>query len=446
MQYEDLLSLKEARNKLTILIDNKETIKRSSVKQERMNISEMLVPEFDIEQLIWDLKQLLPMQITFEWVKSHQDITKEGKQIFGLFPRKVQLNCEVDKLAARGVMINPPPRAVYTHTVAALYDSNKKQVTNTSQYLYQWINGPKTREYIGRKCNWENEELDSIDWHALGQAMKSYTQFQKSKAIQLMYDWQNDGAQKNLFQQAEGKCPGCGEYETHMHYLDCSYSKMQEARKGALRALSTGLRSINTYPGGIALILQGIQTSFKEAVRQSGFPTSYKDALLHKATSNQYNLGHQAMQKGFIVKSWEIMQREWCRENGVRHNPTKWSRKVVILLHNYSKTLWKARNQVLHGENSSKAIEIRKAKCKERIKVLYKVNRKHLTSPDKKLFNLPLQYRVKGSIAGMTLWIDRAEMVFQHALQKEEMKQETLITWWFPKSQKWKKQTSSDPG
>ena len=45
----------------------------------------------------------------------------------------------------------------------------------------------------------------------------------------------------------------------------------------------------------------------------------------------------------------------------------------------------------------------------------------------------------------MTLWIDRAEMVFQQALQKEEIKQKALITWWFPKSHKWKQQKPSDP-
>ena len=63
-----------------------------------------------------------------------------------------------------------------------------------------------------------------------------------------------------------------------------------------------------------------------------------------------------------------------------------------------------------------------------------------------KLFQLPLKYRQKGSIAGMTLWIDRAEMLFQQNIQKSEAIQKELITWWFPKSQKWKKQTASDPG
>ena len=69
-----------------------------------------------------------------------------------------------------------------------------------------------------------------------------------------------------------------------------------------------------------------------------------------------------------------------------------------------------------------------------------------MSAKDKKLFQLPLKYRLKGSIAGMTLWIDRAEMLFQHKMQTSEGIQRELTTWWFPKSQKWKKQTASDPG
>ena len=332
------------------------------------------------------------------------------------------------------------------HTVAALYNTNKRQVTDISHFLYNKINGQSTKEYIGNKYNWEAEEIDSIDWKALGQAMKSYTQFQRSKTIQLMYNWQNDGAQKDLFQHEEGKCPGCEDYESHMHYLICPNSKMKEARKEAIRSLSAGLHAINTYPGCIVIIQHGLLNSFKEAVQRSGIPSLYKEVLLHEAASNQDKLGHHVMHKGFIVKSWETTQREWCRESGSRHDPNKWSRKLVILLHTFSKSLWKARNQVLHGSDNSESIEIRKARCKERIKILYKSNRRHLMSDDRKLFNMPLQYRQKGSIAGMTLWIERAEMAFQQALKKEEMKQKSMITWWFPKSQKWKKQKPSDPG
>lgn len=105
-----------------------------------------------------------------------------------------------------------------------------------------------------------------------------------------------------------------------MHYLTCPHPKLKEARKGAVRTLSVGLRSINIYPGCKAMILKGLLTIFEHAVQCSGIPTLYKDILLHKAASNQHNLGHHTMHKGFIAKSWETIQSEWCRKNGSQHN------------------------------------------------------------------------------------------------------------------------------
>ena len=445
LQYNDLLRFTK-NNKIVVWIDNKDAIKRSAELQERMNVSEMMVPEYDIEKLVWDIKSLLPFQVKLMWVKSHQNETKDGKPIFGPFCREVQLNCEVDELAKRGSALTPRKREIYTHTVAGIYDSNNVLATDVYKYLYDKINGPKIWEYIGAKFNWEEEQLQTINWESLGKVMRTYSQFQRNKIIQLMYDWQNDGSQKVKFAQTNGKCPGCEQHETHLHFVSCPHKKMIDARKRALNALSVGLRSINTYPGSIALITNGLCTNFEEAMKSIGIPKSYKDVLLLEAAMKQHDLENHAMHRGMIVRHWETVQSEWCREIGARYDSVKWSVKVIRLLHTYTRAIWNARNEILHGENVSESIELRKAKCKERIRALYKHNRKCLTPTDKKLFHLPMRYRQKGSIAGMTLWIDRVEMIFQDRMNKEDLAQKGLITWWFPKSQKWKRQTSSDPG
>lgn len=62
----------------------------------------------------------------------------------------------------------------------------------------------------------------------------------------------------------------------------------------------------------------------------------------------------------------------------------------------------------------SEQLEIVKMKCRRRIRELYKKPRNKLSLEDKKLFQMPLAYRLKGTGAGMSLWIERAEMVFQH--------------------------------
>lgn len=446
IHYKDLLPLSKNMKNISIWIDNKETIKRSTTDKQRMNVSEFWAPEYDVERLIWDIKQLLPATMKFKWVKSHQDETKDGQKINGPFKREVQLNIEMDALAAKGLLLPQTKRAIYSHTVGGFYDNEGKLATNLSKFLYKTINGPTIFEYIGRKFNWEREDLDKIDWDALGQVLAAYSQHQRNKTIQLMYDWQNVGEQKEKFHQADGKCPGCDEHEYHMHYLECTNKRMMSERKKAISTFSAGLRAINTYPGCISIIVKGLLTSYAESIQNLECPNSYKDILLQEAATEQHELENHAMNRGMISKKWEKVQAEWCRETGSRHDPRRWSTKLIRHIHSFMKAMWSARNLLLHGENSSEAIEIRKAKCRERIRVLYKTPRTNLTLKDKKIFQLPLQYRLKGSIAGMTLWIDRAEMIFQQTMAKENLRQKQLITWWFPKSQKWKIQKPSDPG
>ena len=203
---------------------------------------------------------------------------------------------------------------------------------------------------------------------------------------------------------------------------------------------------MNTFPGCIATISEGLNNDFKQAMESIGMPKLYKEVLLIEAARQQYELGHNAMFRGMIVKGWEIMQHKWCREIGIQHNSRRWSIKLVGLLHSYSKLLWTTCNNILHGEELSKTIEIRRAKCRERIKILYKASRKNLSTNDKKLFLLPVQYRLKGSIAGISQWIDRAEMLFQAKQTKEDTTQQKVSMWWYPKSQKWKKQIPIEPG
>ena len=95
------------------------------------------------------------------------------------------------------------------------------------------------------------------------------------------------------------------------------------------------------------------------------------------------------------------------------------------------------KNGTLSDTGEVTLLEIKKAKCRLRVKELYKKSRSGLNTEEKKLFNLPLAYRLKGSAAGMLLWIERVELSFQHREQDEN---NNLITryWWYKQSKKWR--------
>lgn len=113
---------------------------------------------------------------------------------------------------------------------------------------------------------------------------------------------------------------------------------------------------------------------------------------------------------------------------GKRFDQRKWYISFISAIH----TLWKRQNLTKHGETDKEIEDITKMKYQKRIQELYKRSRKNLKRSrknlslnDKKLFNLLLQYHLKGAVCGLAIWIERAELVFQQQDQDEKNNLET---------------------
>ena len=92
---------------VTIYLDNKEAIEKAAEKNEKLNVSEFMKPEYDLECLIWDVQESMPIKVIHKWVKGHQNELKDGRTIFGPFTQDTQLNIEMDKLAVAGTNLTP---------------------------------------------------------------------------------------------------------------------------------------------------------------------------------------------------------------------------------------------------------------------------------------------------------------------------------------------------
>ena len=162
------------------------------------------------------------------------------------------------------------------------------------------------------------------------------------------------------------------------------------------------------------------------------------DQLLLQAVMQQVKMGMTVFPKGFISLDWIKVQKEWCKMNDQKIDSDRWEFTFIKCIQDYTQAMWVKRNQILHGEDESQQIEIIKMKCKKRIRELYKRSRQKLSLEDKKLFQMPLIYRLKGTCAGMTLWIERAEMIFQQKEQDENNMVNTKY-WIFKQNKKWLK-------
>ena len=423
---------------ITIFSDNKEAIKKCNEETQRLNVSQHLRPEYDLEKIIWDIQTILPIAIHHKWVKGHQNEMKDGTQIYGPFPRDVQLNIEMDELANRGNNLPLQQRQSFSHTKISIYDDDGVMITDFSKFLYKKINGKSLQQYIEEKYGLEPEVVQLIDWYTIGEVLKTYTPFRQKKTVQMIYDWQNDGSQKQKILHGEGQCPACGEEESHLHYVTCTDKAMTIERQKQLKIFSNTLLKHHTCPAIIAVLQKLLQGKYDVVHRALLQPCHEYEIVILEAVSLQQQIGSDSVVKGLLATTWERAQQLWALQFGTsgKHH-TQWLRTVIKSIHTYTHEMWSKRNLLLHGEDDSESLEIQKHKCKVRIRELYKKSRVNLSLEDKKLFHMPLPVRLKGTVPGMLLWIERVEMVFQ---QKDQDYNGNLITnyWVYKKDKAWR--------
>ena len=83
----------------TITADNKQAIQMGNEWNTPLNISETNTHEYDLWTLLYQLKTAAPLNLSYKWIKGHQDQLKTGEKIYGPFTRPVQLNIQMDNLA-----------------------------------------------------------------------------------------------------------------------------------------------------------------------------------------------------------------------------------------------------------------------------------------------------------------------------------------------------------
>ena len=184
---------------ICVITDNLEVVNRANERPRPMNISETMVPEYDLWVLLWELIDAIPIKIKIQWIKGHQNENEKNEIIHGPFSREAQLNIEMDKVAADGVKLHEEAvyrRPLYYSTKMAIYDDEGYQINDISSFLNEHINGPIIEKYIKNKYGWNNNNINTVDWDALSASLKRYSPFQYSKMIQIMYNWQNVGRQK----------------------------------------------------------------------------------------------------------------------------------------------------------------------------------------------------------------------------------------------------------
>ncbi len=214
---------------------------------------------YDIISAIRSIRNQIPIAITFEHVKGHQ----ENGQSLAL-SRLVWMNIEMDGRAKQRAMIPHQGPTVYTIPYEGWHCGIQGQwITKQFQTkLRNYINGITIQQHWSKKNRYGKGTASMADWEAANQAMCALPLAQwrwvaKSAAKFLPYG-------KNMIWwklRTCARCPRCPEpTKTKNHIFQCQATDSKQQWETALQGLDDWLQAQNTQPGLRQEIITGLRT------------------------------------------------------------------------------------------------------------------------------------------------------------------------------------------
>lgn len=350
---------------ITLWCDNEAVVKVLS-GENALALTDMNKSEADLTKTALDALACLP-KVSINHVLGHQD----DDTPYDALPFEAQLNADCDAEAKECVFTvsydtsRPPPTE---GSGAALYLDNFLVTTELEEQIHYAAHSRPLLTYVRDKFNWTDNDVNGINWRAIGHAKNRLKLNDNVRISKMMHDWLNVGRQKNKFDYLiyDGLCPCCGSVEEDtVHLYQCSHTEMKSALEEGLDDIRTNLDKAN--------VPNAVVTAFCELLRRATLSTRERKHWhcnhTDEAVTRQDSLGTFAILRGHHHRQWcqAITERYRPRasppetrpsQNKKRHrdrNPLEMSALLVEEVWNLFNKLWQARNDILHGSESYEA-------------------------------------------------------------------------------------------
>jgi len=177
--------------KVKVYCDNAQVVSRSNdMDYVKVKVSEYNVLDYDLWKLTQKIQALLPFQVEYHWVKSHQDANDDGKPLHGPFARDAELNIIADKLCAQAYLSDGNPASIPQHEFAGFYFSHYGVIINNySRHIGMKTWQHKIDAYYMQRRQWDNTVLSTIHWNSLlGQWLKSLKLLRKIREMKFIFE------------------------------------------------------------------------------------------------------------------------------------------------------------------------------------------------------------------------------------------------------------------
>ena len=333
-------------------------------------VLDVLRPDWDVLIEIQDAMQNLP-RVRLIYVKGHQD----RENHYDTLNLMGQLNVNADREAGvfqdlhgleRPLVLMSPLTKAHLHfkdgTITGKYDRHLQHEATTKPLL----------EYIKDKNQWTPSIMDSIHWAAHANALKKQSA-RKTHMVKLLHELLPTTGQANKFDNGKRQCPLCPyQNEDRDHILCCPHPSRVVWREQFIRDLHDHCMLNDTDPTLQVLLCNSLQEWFRQPQGFTQQTNSYESSK-HRLIQQQNRIGWRQIFHGRFSIEWARLQESFYNRSRSQHDRSqgtsltgeRWLTNLILFVWDKWYTLWKHRNQELHGRDVrtravAESIEVRR--------------------------------------------------------------------------------------
>jgi hypothetical protein len=320
-----------------------------------------------------DILLQLPVNVhtSKEWVKGHYTGKKKAlKHILNDMADQLATDYNSFQRPINGTMSIPSPIS----KVELLHRG--MIITSRLPYLIKEARHTDAlKACVLKQTGWNDNIFQKVDFLAHKQAFTSHNRIHRISVSKLIHGLYQTKLQDHQFYGTSPICPCCHSVNESLNHISCPSKEVTEHRETAIQTLEEGLYKIGTPHGIIHSIVHGIltwtisQSSHNQQIRaptRGSIKTS--DVLLTQAFTEQtIDVGWDQFLRGRVSFMWGKAFSA-NRSLGTRTMESSiWVKRMILKVWDYSISLRKFRNGIVHG--TTKQENIKKCLAELRTKV-----------------------------------------------------------------------------
>lgn len=373
------------------------------------------------------------LNITTEWVQSHQDRNIKWNTLEDLtqlcLSHEAKLNILCDHMAGQETtneipVLDMPVILQERWAIYSCHPHTRKIAGHLNKAIRETLNYDDLAHYIDCKHGLTAAKLANVETQSLGRFLRNTPIHQCAVYIKLMHRWAPTQSFLHKQQRSESAtCPLCNQSdETHDHLVSCQDPRAISTRQTCFEKWVNTMENLSTDPSLLEIMGNKLRTLLHLPISSS---THTPTAALSRAVHHQNILGWRIFMNGYISIYWGKYQDE--ANTTSKYKPANWRKRLIQANLELQRKIWEARNNTVHGKSVQDQIRKDHDRICQEVRHLYQ-NPPTLHQRYPAIIAIPLDIRLNCNTRNLREWLHwvKHQIAMTKKLQNEDSSQLTL--------------------